>query len=139
MDKNTAESPTETARHLFERVPFHRANEIALVEVTDKRARTRLPFDESLVGNPDVPAIHGGAISALVDLTGAAIFMGDVGDYTPTVDLRIDYLSPARPGDLVGEAKLRRRGDDIGVARIRVTAGDELCATGIGVYKLSQA
>lgn len=128
---------TQTARELFQ-IPFHEANGIEMVEVTDEYARTRWPFDESLVGNPEVPALHGGVVSALADLTGAAPFVGALGRYTPTIDLRVDYLSHAGPTDLVGEATVERRGDTVGVASMVVRSGDTECAKGRGVYKLDR-
>ena len=94
-----AEDVTDTARDLLN-LPFHRANGIEVVSATDEGARTRWLYDESLVGNPEVPAVHDGGVSALVDLTGAAPFVGSLGRYTSTVDLRVDYLSHAGDADL---------------------------------------
>ncbi|MFC6731114.1 MULTISPECIES: PaaI family thioesterase [unclassified Haladaptatus] len=128
---------TQTARSLLDILPFHKSHGIEIVEVTEDTATTRIPFDEDLVGNPDVPAIHGGVLSALVDLTGAALFVGNLGRYTPTIDMRVDYLSHAGEETLVGNARLRRKGGSIGVADIEIRAGDTLCATGVGTYKLS--
>jgi uncharacterized protein (TIGR00369 family) len=128
---------TETARELFD-LPFHRANGIEMVEVTESAARTRWPFDESLVGNPEVPALHGGVVSAMADLTGAAPFVGALGRYTPTVDLRVDYLTHAGPADLTAEATVERRGETVGVASVVVRSDGTECARGRGVYKLGR-
>lgn len=128
---------TDTARELLD-LPFHRANGIEVVSATPETARTRWPFDESLVGNPEVPAVHGGVISALADLTGAAPFVGSLGRYTPTVDLRVDYLSHAGEADLEGYAEVRRRGDTVGVVDVVVESGGDPCAEARGVYKLDR-
>lgn len=128
---------TETARELLD-LPFHRANGIEVVSASEEGAHTRWPYDETLVGNPDVPAVHGGVISALSDLTGAAPFVGSLGRYTPTVDLRVDYLSHAGEADLEGYSEVRRRGDSVGVAHVVVESGDETCAEARGVYKLTR-
>jgi uncharacterized protein (TIGR00369 family) len=128
---------TAIVRELYDRIPFHRANDIEVVHVTPRRAETKFPFEESLVGNPDVGALHGGVVSSLVDLTGAAVFVGRCGDYTPTVDLRVNYLSAAGRRPLYAQATLQRSGANIGVAHVEVESGGEVCATGTGVYKLS--
>jgi uncharacterized protein (TIGR00369 family) len=127
---------TAIVRELYDRVPFHRAHDIEVLAVTPRRAETRFPFDESLIGNPDLEVLHGGAISSLVDLTGAAVFIGHVEDYTPTVDLRVNYLSAAGGRPLYANATIERSGSSIGVAHVEVESGDEVCATGTGVYKL---
>ena len=51
---------TETARDLLD-LPFHRANGIEVVSATEESAHTRWPYDESLVGNPELPAEIGRA------------------------------------------------------------------------------
>lgn len=126
---------TARARDLYD-LPFHRANDVEVLSATADRARTRWPFEESLVGNPEVPAVHGGVVSALADLTGAIPFVAECGGYTPTVDLRVDYLAHAGEADLYGEATVLRRGGSVGVADVAVRSGGERCAVARGVYKL---
>lgn len=128
---------TETARELFD-LPFHRANGIEIAEASADRARTRWPFDASLVGNPEVVAVHGGVVSAMADLTGAVPHVAALERYTPTVDLRVDYLHHAGEADLVAEAEVRRRGGSVGVSDVTVYSGDQRCAVAKGVYKLSR-
>jgi uncharacterized protein (TIGR00369 family) len=128
---------TDIVRELYDQIPFHRAHNIEVILVTPRRAETKFPFEESLVGNPDVEALHGGVISSLVDLTGAAVFVGQCEDYTPTVDLRVNYLTAAGRQPLYANATIQRSGGNIGVAHVEVESGDEVCATGTGVYKLS--
>src|SRR6185295_12235522 len=58
-----------------------------------------LPYDEKLVGDPVTRVIHGGAITTLMDATcGTAVFV-KLKEPIPvaTLDLRIDYLKPAKP------------------------------------------
>lgn len=131
------EDLTAVARELYD-LPFHRAHDVEIVEATAERGRTRLPFDESLIGNPEVPAIHGGVISALADLTGAVPLVADAGAYTPTVDLRVDYLDHAGKAPLVGEATVSRRGTSIGVSDVVIRSDSRRCAVAKGVYKLGR-
>ena len=126
---------TETLRDLLD-LPFHRANGIEIVVASAEGAHTRWPSDESLLGNPEVPAVHGGVVSALADLTGAAPFVGSLGRYTSTVDLRVDYLSHAGDADLEGHAEVRRRDETGGVADVVVESAGDPCAEARTVYEL---
>jgi uncharacterized protein (TIGR00369 family) len=128
---------TALVRELYDAIPFHQELDLEVREVTPERAETEIPFDQSLVGNPDLQVLHGGIISSIVDLTGAAVFIGHCEDYTPTVDLRVNYLEAAGKQPLTATATVERRGENIGVASVEVASGDTLCATGTGVYKLS--
>ena len=55
--------------------------------------------------------IHGGAIATLADesLASVAFTAADEGETTATVDLKVDFLRPARPGRLLARATLRHR------------------------------
>jgi uncharacterized protein (TIGR00369 family) len=128
---------TAIVKELFDPIPFHQHNDVEVLVVTPRHAEVKLPFDETLLGNPDLEILHGGAISSLVDLTGAAVFTGACEDYTPTVDLRVNYLEAAGQKPLYATATVERMGSAIGVAGVEVESGETVCATGTGVYKLS--
>lgn len=129
---------TAVVRELYDPIPFHQSLDLEVLVVTPRRAETKVPFDDSLVGNPDLEVLHGGIISSIVDLTGAAVFTGECGDYTPTVDLRVNYLEAAGTQPLYATSTVERSGENIGVASVEVESGDTVCATGTGVYKLSE-
>ena len=57
-----------------------------------------------------------------------------------TIDLRIDYLRPARLETIVAEANVVRLGNRVGVADVRLYHGStasETVATGKGVYNVT--
>ncbi len=89
----------ELSRSFMEAVPHNVALGIEMVELEDGSAKMRLPYQETLIGNPETGVIHGGAISSLMDACcGAAVFMKlDEPSPIATLDLRIDYLKPATP------------------------------------------
>ncbi|ELZ43183.1 thioesterase superfamily protein [Halorubrum coriense DSM 10284] len=128
---------TAVVERLYGDVPFHQRHELEVLSVTPECARVKLPFGLGLVGNPDLGAVHGGVVSALVDLTGAAVFVGGRETYTPTIDLRVNYLEAAGSAPLYATATVDRRGTDVGVASVEVESEGTVCATGTGVYKLT--
>jgi uncharacterized protein (TIGR00369 family) len=107
-------------------IPHNRALGLRAIDCGPGWATLRLPYKEELIGNPDTGVLHGGAITSLVDATaGMAVFMKLLSPTRiATLDLRIDYLRPATPGqDVVARAdcyKLTRQ-----VAFVRALAYHE--------------
>jgi len=83
-----------------------------------------LPFDESLIGNPALPALHGGVTAAfletaaLVELAWGMIWEGmEHGQaaappprWPKTIDITVDYLRPGLPRDAYARARVNRSG-----------------------------
>lgn len=70
------------------------------VESADAKGLTlKLPYSETIVGNPETGVIHGGAITTLMDTTCGISTVCVLPDFEvcPTLDLRIDYMHPAAP------------------------------------------
>ena len=88
------------AREMISVLPFSRALDMRLEEVSDGRAVISMPYSEKLIGDPRTGVIHGGVVSALMDTCGGAAVLShpDCGGPTATIDLRIDYMRPAAPG-----------------------------------------
>ena len=66
-------------------------------------ATMALDWREDLVGNPATGVLHGGVITSLIDTTSALSIFPHLPDAEAiaTLDLRIDYLKPAIPGQTV--------------------------------------
>lgn len=110
-------------RHFFEEgIPFNQVLGLTIRYIRKGDAGLNMPFKPELIGNPMVPALHGGTLSAMADAAGgAAVFSAlPLGDSVSTIDLRIDYLRPAAPVDSFAEARIVRIGGRVGVARIQV-------------------
>lgn len=135
-------TPDVLRKVMEEVIPFNRFLGIRVVDLRPGYARLEVPFRDELVGDPLRPALHGGVLSALADVAGgAAVWSGLEDDRArvSTIDLRVDYLRPARLEDVVAEASVVRLGNRVGVADVRLfhpAAEPETIATGKGVYNL---
>ena len=86
------------------------------------RVRMRLPYSEKLVGNPDTGVVHGGVITGFLDQScGMAIgsTLKQPRSFA-TLDLRIDYMKPAKPNqDILFEGECLKIAHDVAFARAR--------------------
>jgi uncharacterized protein (TIGR00369 family) len=71
-----------------------------------------LPFSQHLIGNPILPALHGGVVAAFLELTALAQLSVRAGPTSSwrTVDTTVDYLRPARAVDSYARAEVLRMG-----------------------------
>lgn len=114
------------ARQFIEAIPFSKALSMKLLEIESGKAVITMPFDEALIGDPGSGVIHGGAVSALMDTCGGAAVMShpDMPVATATIDLRIDYMRAATPGQSI-RAEAHCYHVTRAVAFVRATAFDE--------------
>lgn len=79
-----------------------------------------LPYRDSLIGNPLLPALHGGVIGAFMELTAIAqIAVAMRQDRLPkTIDIDIDYLRSGRPTATFARARIAKLGRRIANARV---------------------
>ena len=85
-----------------------------------------LPYADILIGNPMLPALHGGAtaafleVAAIIELSWTALWEGMEGDpptavpapfHLPkTIDFSVDYLRTGLPRDAYARARVNRSG-----------------------------
>lgn len=110
----------------------------------------KLPMRDELIGNLATGTVHGGAISAMLDVTGGlAVFQKlriDMKDQSledqmnrlskvKTIDMRVDYLRPPKGNEFIGTASILRTGNKVAVTRMELHNDEQsLIAVGTGTY-----
>lgn len=83
---------------------------------------TVLPFKDELVGNPVLPAIHGGVIGAFLEITAVLQLLYETAcERIPkTVDVNFDYLRSGRAVTTYGRATVNRQGRRVANVRSEI-------------------
>jgi len=119
----------------FSTMPFADLVGVEVTHAADGHAEGTVAMRAELSSIPGQMIAHGGVTYTLADTVGGAAVISRTLDVAPTIDMRIDYVSPATT-DIYAEAEVLRLGGNVGVADVLVTdADDHTVATARGVYK----
>lgn len=123
-------------------IPFAAVLGVSFERLGDELT-ARLAYDDKLIGNPTLPALHGGATGAFLEITAqialawtrvwdmmeqggdpaAAIERGDFPPLPKTIDITLDYMRAGRARDAYARADIKRAGRRY--ASVRVEAWQE--------------
>jgi uncharacterized protein (TIGR00369 family) len=117
---------TRLASQFIQALPHSVALGMQLETLEAGTAVISMPYADKLVGDPKTGVVHGGAVSALMDTCCGAAVMSHPSSPagTATMDLRIEYLRAARPGDKITTSATCYHVTR-SVAFVRATAVDE--------------
>ena len=131
-------------------IPFNRVLGLKLQSLDLKAPQLRIDMRPELVGNPVRQILHGGVISATLDVVGglaialasfAAKREPSTGMQFPnigTIDLRVDFLRPGRGKYFIATGRVVRLGGRVAVVHSElVNDTGEQIATGSGAYIVS--
>jgi uncharacterized protein (TIGR00369 family) len=113
-----------------------------LIDARPKDGWVRIGFEGKQEFCNPAGFVQGGLLSAMLDDTmGPAVFVMTEGKlYTATITMTVNYLAPAKPGPIVGEASVTQLGKTIAFVEGRLTAEDgTLLATATTSARLVEA
>lgn len=130
------------AEMLFKRISQHGHNGALGIEYRahgEDWIELALPYDEKLVGNTDTGILASGPIISLMDMAAGMSTWLRAGAMraSATLDLRVDYLRPAKPGNtVVGRTQCYRMTRNIAFVRGQAHDGDpdDLVAHVVGTF-----
>jgi len=86
-------------------------------------------------------AAHGAVVASIVDhALGSAVFpLVPLGTWPATLEFKVNYLAPARPGLLRARSEVRSISSRTAVVSVECTNGDRVVATALGTIALVPA
>ncbi|MDV6332864.1 PaaI family thioesterase [Asticcacaulis sp. 201] len=131
MDKLAAALPTTQTKRdtttLLNGMPFAAFLGVRL-DLAGDELTAHLPFAQHLIGNPMIPALHGGVIGAFMEITAMAqLALHKNFEHAPKpIDVTVQYLRSGRPEETYARAVVNRVGRT--VANVEVTAWQDQIA-----------
>lgn len=149
MDFKTLLEGFREAEH---QIAFNRVLGLDVTRFDAEGVLVTLPMRDDLIGNYATRVLHGGVISATLDLIGGMVAMHAVISAghirTPeeametfatvgTIDMRVDYLRPGAGSVFYGTGHALRVGKSVTVTRMELhNDTEDLIAVGTGTYRI---
>jgi uncharacterized protein (TIGR00369 family) len=127
-------------KRVIESMPFAKHLAMELIDAGEGWARLKMRYQDE--NSTAMKALHGGAISSLIDTTGAMAAWTTAEIATPkyfgsTVGINVNYLSGAIGEDIIAEGRILKRGKEIIYTDVRVTNEQgKLLAQGSVTYRI---
>lgn len=103
-----------------------------IVDVDPEAGTIEVAFEATDAFLNPAGTVQGGFLSAMLDDTMGPCMLATLGggEIAPTVNLNVSFVSPARPGRLVGTARITGRSGGVISAVGTLTQNDKVVATG---------
>ena len=125
----------QRVQQLITSAPFHQWLGLEVIAVHPDGIELKATWREEWVVNPERRYTHGGVLAALIDLAADYALVSRTGRGVPTIDMRVDYHSPAMPGDLILRGNVIKFGSQFSVAEAQIfDRQGKLLASGRGTY-----
>ncbi len=127
-------SESEALKAVLDRIPYVR-HLGAYAQLAGDEMTAVLPYSEHLIGNPLLPALHGGVIGGFMELT-AVIQLSIVQAQTKTprpIDVTVEYLRSGRPMTTYARAEVKKVGRRI--ANVQVEAWQDVRSNPIAALR----
>lgn len=97
---------------VLERIPYAGFLGLTADVGGDGEVIVTLPFADKLIGNPLLPALHGGATAALLEITAVAQAAASFPDarLPRPINVSVAYLRSGRPRDVFARARIAKAG-----------------------------
>ena len=126
--------PSEPVGALLARIPYAQFLGVK-IELAGDEMTAVLPFGNHIVGNPTLPAIHGGVLGAFMEMTALAQLLLTEGQARQprVIDVSIEYLRSGRPLTTYARAEIKKVGRRI--ANVHVEAWQDRRAAPIAALR----
>ena len=118
----------------LQKIPYARYLGIR-AEVSGSDTLFILPGNDRLIGNPTLPAIHGGVVGAFMEQAAGLHLVARMDNpvLPKIIDFSLDYLRPARLRDTLARCTVTRQGRF--VANVSVSAWQERADTPVAMAR----
>jgi len=126
--------PAEQIQRRLEQIPYARFLGLR-IELAGDEMTAILPFSPHLIGNPVLPAIHGGVLGAFMEMTALSQLLLKEGQARQprVIDVSIEYLRSGRPLTTYARAEIKKVGRRI--ANVHVEAWQDQRAAPIAALR----
>lgn len=126
---------------MVNKIPFNRHLGFEYDSIDENEASIKFAMKPELVGNYFHGILHGGVISAALDMVGGTMAAVGILNDNPathleqlkkkltklsTIDIRVDYLRPGKGELFYAKAHLLRTGSKVAVVRMKLTNQDDI-------------
>ncbi len=152
--KNDSQLISAIAEYFNEQIPFNKVLGLKVESISPESVSAAFQTRDDLLGHFSRRMLHGGVISSVIDVTGGLSALMSIqenaasqnvkaritmADWLSTLDLRVDFLRPAKGNRFIVKGYPLRTGKRIAVIRTELRNDqDDLVAVGTATYHLSQ-